>query len=68
MLQQRKNHPLLRCYINIITDELSAVYIKYNAYSQDFHATPYLYRTHRHVMENETVFRQDYNRMTNATK
>lgn len=68
MLQQRKKkHPTL-CYMSAITDEQSAVYTKHNVYSQDFRTTPYLYRTHRHVMENETVFRQDYNRMTNTTK
>lgn len=68
MLQQRKKKRPTLCYMSAITDEQSAVYTKHNVYLQDFRTTPYLYRTHRHVMENETVFRQDYNRMTNATK
>lgn len=59
MLLQKKNGYLNLCYMGVITDEQSVVYIKYNTYPQNFHTTSFyigfLYRGHRHVMENETV-------------
>ena len=41
--------------MGVITDEQSVVYIKYNTYPQDFYTTSFIYRGHRHAMENETV-------------
>lgn len=55
MLQQKKKGYPTPCYTRMITNEQSVVYIKYNTYPQDFRTTPYLYRDHRHAMENETV-------------
>lgn len=41
MLLQKKNGYLNLCYMGVITDEQSAVYIKYNTYPQDFYTTSF---------------------------
>lgn len=41
MLLQKKNGYLNLCYMGVITDEQSVVYIKYNTYPQDFYTTSF---------------------------
>lgn len=41
MLLQKKNGYLNLCYMGVITDEQSVVYIKYNTYPQNFYTTSF---------------------------
>ncbi len=36
MLLQKKNGYLNLCYMGVVTDEQSVVYIRYNTYPEDF--------------------------------
>ena len=55
MLLQKKNEYLNLCYMGVITDELSVVYIKYNTYPQDFYTTSFYIGVIVMRWKNETV-------------